>query len=212
MVVYILCVTREIVDRLVDKKPNPVDNSAGSVERTVTMATAAAVATALRTHVHGYVGRVKLHKLLYYCQAWHATWTGEPLFPERILAWEMGPVVADLWHEEKQNGRPIAVSFSLTDEQRRTLAFVISRYGELTGQQLIDQTHDEAPWRLAWRQAQNSEVEVDVMMKYFSDDPAADQAWFWDPEWLAGEREVDAEIARGDLTEFTTTEEFLASL
>jgi len=24
-----------------------------------------------------------------------------------------------------------------------------------------------------------------------------DQAWFWTPEWLAGEREVDAELASG---------------
>jgi len=28
----------------------------------------------------------------------------------------------------------------------------------------------------------------------------ADQAWFWSPEWQAGEREADEEIARGDLS------------
>jgi AbrB family looped-hinge helix DNA binding protein len=28
----------------------------------------------------------------------------------------------------------------------------------------------------------------------------ADQAWFWSPEWQAGEREADEEIGRGDLS------------
>jgi antitoxin PrlF len=28
----------------------------------------------------------------------------------------------------------------------------------------------------------------------------ADQAWFWSPEWQAGERQADEEIARGDLS------------
>lgn len=41
---------------------------------------------------------------------------------------------------------------------------------------------------------------------------AAD-AWYWAPEWQAGEREVDAEIARGDPGRvYSTDKEFLASL
>ncbi|MEJ7716046.1 MAG: hypothetical protein WKF40_10285 [Thermoleophilaceae bacterium] len=38
-------------------------------------------------------------------------------------------------------------------------------------------------------------------------------AWYWTPEWQAGEREVDDEIARGDPGQvFESDEEFLASL
>ena len=40
----------------------------------------------------------------------------------------------------------------------------------------------------------------------------ADQAWFWTPEWQAGEREADAEIAAGKGRVFYSTEEFLAYL
>jgi len=41
---------------------------------------------------------------------------------------------------------------------------------------------------------------------------AAD-AWYWTPEWQAGEREVDAETARGEAGRvYRTDEEFLASL
>jgi len=40
----------------------------------------------------------------------------------------------------------------------------------------------------------------------------ATQAWFWTPEWQAGEREADADIAAGRGETFMTGEEFLASL
>jgi hypothetical protein len=41
---------------------------------------------------------------------------------------------------------------------------------------------------------------------------AVDQAWFWTPEWQAGEREADAEIAAGRGQVFGSDEEFLAVL
>lgn len=39
-----------------------------------------------------------------------------------------------------------------------------------------------------------------------------DQAWFWTPEWLEGEREVDAEIAAGGGERFGSDEEFMAAM
>jgi hypothetical protein len=35
-----------------------------------------------------------------------------------------------------------------------------------------------------------------------------DQAWFWTPEWQAGEREADADIAAGRSQVFTDDDEF----
>lgn len=176
------------------------------------MTNAAAVAAALQSCVPGGLGITKKHKLLYYCQAWHATWTGKPLFPETIEAWELGPVVAELWCDEKRRGVSVHDGSLLDEDEFRTVNYVASRYGRLSARQLVDQTHDEAPWTLAWDRGKNSEVEVDIMVTYFSDDPAADQAWFWDADWLVGEREADAQIASGDLEGVMSTEEFLASL
>jgi hypothetical protein len=39
-----------------------------------------------------------------------------------------------------------------------------------------------------------------------------DPAWFWTPEWLAGELEADAEIAAGQGRFFESDEAFLAHL
>lgn len=41
---------------------------------------------------------------------------------------------------------------------------------------------------------------------------AADQAWFWTPEWQEGEREVDEHIAGGRTAYFDSVDEFLAAL
>ena len=40
---------------------------------------------------------MKLHKLLYYCQAWSLVWDEAPLFSDRIEAWANGPVVKDVF-------------------------------------------------------------------------------------------------------------------
>jgi AbrB family looped-hinge helix DNA binding protein len=40
----------------------------------------------------------------------------------------------------------------------------------------------------------------------------ATQAWFWTPEWQAGEREADAELAAGKGETFESGEEFLEAL
>jgi AbrB family looped-hinge helix DNA binding protein len=40
----------------------------------------------------------------------------------------------------------------------------------------------------------------------------ATQAWFWTPEWQAGEREADADLVDGRLETFTSAEEFVGAL
>ena len=39
-----------------------------------------------------------------------------------------------------------------------------------------------------------------------------DQAWFWTPEWQAGEREADEELARGEGRRFATADEAITWL
>lgn len=40
----------------------------------------------------------------------------------------------------------------------------------------------------------------------------ATQAWFWSPDWQAGEREADADRAAGRVESFSSGEEFLGAL
>jgi uncharacterized phage-associated protein len=102
------------------------------------------VARELRSRLPG-AGSVKVQKLLYYCQGWHLTWTDEPMFEGRIEAWGMGPVVADLWHDEDE-GRPAPRPTALGPSEQATVAYVVERYGRLTGQDLVRLSHGEDPW------------------------------------------------------------------
>jgi antitoxin MazE len=40
----------------------------------------------------------------------------------------------------------------------------------------------------------------------------ATQAWFWDPNWQAGEKEAEGQRNRGEGADYTSGEEFLESL
>ena len=40
----------------------------------------------------------------------------------------------------------------------------------------------------------------------------ATQAWFWSPQWQAGEREADADRAAGRLESFSSEQEFIGAL
>ena len=133
------------------------------------------VAAELRRRFRYDPGVVKVHKLLYYAQGWHLTWTGEPLFRERIEAWANGPVVADFWHDEKKN-RSRPGSQALAGAQLATVDYVVERYGRSTAKELIRRTHDEAPWREAsetdangWG-IENPEIDLKALRRWFEDD------------------------------------------
>jgi uncharacterized phage-associated protein len=94
---------------------------------------------------HPSIGAKKLHKLLYYCQGHHLATFGTPLFSDTISAWDMGPVVGTLWHNEKE--AVAAPSAVLMDEAGlNTVGYVLSRYGALSGSDLEHLTHSEDPW------------------------------------------------------------------
>ena len=120
------------------------------------------------------VGDVKIHKLAYYCQGWHLVRTGERMFPEAIEAWTNGPVVADLWHDEKRS-RPLPPARRADDEQVAVIDYVIARYGRYTGRELIRKTHLEDPWRDVSERddsfdTANPEITDSALLSWFTQD------------------------------------------
>lgn len=127
------------------------------------------VAEELRSLLPG-IGKVQLHKLLYYVQGLHVTWTGEALFDERIEAWTNGPVVSALWADER-HGRTRPTPRELSGDQQELVAEVARRYGELTGTELIRRTHLEDPWRDASEAVTddpNPAISLDALRDWFS--------------------------------------------
>jgi len=104
------------------------------------------------------ITHLKLQKLVYYVQAWHAAATGKRAFPDQFKAWKDGPVVPRLYHRFKEHGDGlIDASAILTDPAcdlpqsvRYAANEVYKDLGGLSGSQLRKRTHDEAPWKEAY--------------------------------------------------------------
>lgn len=108
------------------------------------------VAAAIRRRLPAPVPTKKLHKLLYHAQGHHLAWFGVPLFTEVIEAWRMGPVVADLWKDEKYD-RPPEQFDDLDEAELNTVGYVCAHYGNNSGAELEHITHNEGPWRQVYR-------------------------------------------------------------
>lgn len=120
---------------------------------------------------------MKLQKLVYYSQSWHAVRTGAPLFTEPIKAYKDGPVVGLLWFPTK-GCRYVSVDDmassdrgDLTDEQRVVIDAVLEKYGPKTGAELSDLTHQEQPWidaRDSRRRGGTDKITVDSLRGYYA--------------------------------------------
>lgn len=125
------------------------------------------------------ISTMKMHKLLYYCQAWNLVWDEKPLFKEKIEAWANGPVVRELFnyhrgmYEISKRSFPLGNANILSQNQKETIDSVLRFYGERSAQWLIDQTHSEMPWikarrGLASNERGDEEITVDNMIEYYS--------------------------------------------
>jgi uncharacterized phage-associated protein len=121
------------------------------------------------------LSNLKLQKLLYYSQGYYLALTGDPLFDEPIEAWKYGPVVRDIYHEFRVYGElniQRAVDSNdinhLTDKQKKVIAYVWVKLGELSAGTLVDMTHSETPWLNAWYYKKNNkEISNYSMLEYF---------------------------------------------
>jgi uncharacterized phage-associated protein len=134
----------------------------------VAAVSAQVIAAELRRRLPG-LGKKKQHKLLYYCQGHHLATFGEPLFRETISAWDMGPVVGQLWYEERGGEVPMDLE-ELDEAQLNTIGYVVSRYGALSGTDLQHLTHSESPWREADRSrrpGESAKIPAESIRAYF---------------------------------------------
>lgn len=137
------------------------------------MTSAHDIAAALRERVPGLPG-VKLQKLLYYCQGHHLATFGRPLFHEPIVAFDMGPIVEQLWRYERSNG-PRGSNITLGEAELNTIGYVLSRYGGMTGKDLARLSHTESPWQLAnstRHQGTSAPIHNEWIQDYFANDGA----------------------------------------
>lgn len=134
---------------------------------------------------------LKLQKLLYYVQAWHLAFFGEPLFVQRFQAWVHGPVcraIYDRFGATKslystvtlEDIHPEFKPASVAEQHRAHIDSVLEVYAGFTGTQLEEMTHQEGPWiaaRRGYGDAQRCEIEIDeqLMRQHYTEKFQASQ-------------------------------------
>jgi uncharacterized phage-associated protein len=114
--------------------------------------------------------QLKLQKLLYYAQGIHVAMHDAALFPERILAWDNGPVVRPIWERyTNYDNRPIdpPSDFDFANyppETQELLSAVYATYGQFSASKLWQMTHEEPPWK---QTSKNHEITLPFLRSYF---------------------------------------------
>lgn len=110
----------------------------------------------------------RVHKWSYYAQARHLVLTGRPLFREAIVAYDHGPVVADLWKAEKYEW-PLPAPAVLPPSGQLVVDLVLEDFGEWTAGRLEARTHGESPWHDAWHDqgAGSKVISHRAILEYF---------------------------------------------
>lgn len=99
---------------------------------------------------------LKLHKLLYYVQAWYLAFKKNRCFNSAFQAWVHGPVSRSLYDRfpgksmySPVRSRDIRDDFAIENIPRavkRHIDNVLEVYADLTDDQLEEMTHREQPW------------------------------------------------------------------
>jgi len=146
----------------------------------------------------GEMTAMKLQKLVYYCQAWHTVWHGRPIFDETFEAWGNGPVAPALWelhkHSRHLSAWPAGDSARLSEEEIATIGSVINFYDDLSGEELSELTHTEAPWLdaragLAPTERSRNPITPQAMAAYYSKLKGDDNPLDWGTSILEAAQE-----------------------
>ncbi|WP_040726943.1 Panacea domain-containing protein [Thiomicrorhabdus sp. Kp2] len=134
------------------------------------------------------VTQLKLNKLVYIAQGWYLAIKNEPLFNEKIEAWQHGPVIPSLYHEFKHfrkspiTNRSIAwddlsssASHPEVDQDDFDAQVILSKVWEIykpySGWGLRQLTHkDGTPWSKNYSEGVlGKEIPTDDIKEYYKE-------------------------------------------
>ncbi|ACL42015.1 Uncharacterized phage-associated protein (plasmid) [Pseudarthrobacter chlorophenolicus A6] len=122
----------------------------------------------------GETTTVALHRLAYYCQAWHLVWEDRLLADADFYAWGTGPVNPDLHSSHAGTFTISEVPGNpgvFTEDENESIDSVVKAYGSLQPFELSSIVKNEDPWRSAWSGTQPGKrgrlIQVDRMQSFY---------------------------------------------
>lgn len=116
------------------------------------------------------ITNLKLQKILYFAQAYYLSKLNKPLFVEKIEAWNLGPVVREVYREFKNNGSKSIIlkedKSTLTEEDKEILKRIWYTFGGYSASRLVNIVHAHNPWKEAFVSA-NKIISRKALKNYY---------------------------------------------
>jgi len=120
---------------------------------------------------------LKLQKLLYFAQGLYLAKTGKPLFKDSIIAWDLGPVVREVYDKFKVCGVFPITAFDLKiskdpqglpEDIKSFVEEIWEDQGKYSANYLVSETHRSGtPWYEAYKKGANTVIEQESLKNYF---------------------------------------------
>lgn len=117
------------------------------------------------------ISNLRLQKLLYFVQAKILVETGDTCFDDTMEAWDYGPVVPIVYHEYKIFGSlDISLGYMEVNIDKKIAKFIdliIDYCSNFPTYQLVEITHNQNPWRQAYKRGAKIEIKASAIKEYF---------------------------------------------
>ena len=115
------------------------------------------------------ISNLQLQKILYYIQRAYVRTTGDGLFPDKIEAWQFGPVVPDVYYTYAVFGGSsiplFGESSSLDDNTTTIIDPVIEEKRELDPWSLVEDTHKpDGAWDQIYQNGTGNRKEIPLAL------------------------------------------------
>ena len=98
-------------------------------------------------------------------------------FKEEIEAWDFGPVVPEVYHYFKIFGsanipKSVAINaeIAIMRSDRPIINEMVDQCAEYSASALVELTHNQDPWRNAYRKGYNNIINQEAIRAYFDED------------------------------------------
>lgn len=121
------------------------------------------------------ISNLKLQKILYFVQAEFLVAKNAPCFPNKIEAWDFGPVIPDVYHKYKIYGSASIPStlkgedISFSSEDKSLIDGIIDECSKYSASTLVEITHNQAPWKDAYLPYCNATISNSSIKQYFEE-------------------------------------------
>lgn len=131
------------------------------------------------------ISHLKLQKLMFYSQAMHLSLFNEELFADKILAWDHGPAVSQVYASYCHHGsglipNPAAfdVDKALAANEAESVKRTMEAHGHKAAWDLRNQSHNEPIWKNHRKECDagdGSEITSREIMDHFKQDHATEE-------------------------------------